>query len=241
MLTFPSLHPTGGEIIDALEREGKPVILSMSCGKDAVAMWLQLRGRVEVIPRYYYLVPGLRFVERSLAYYEDFFRTPIMRVPNPKSYEMLRGFLFQPPARLPRIEGLKLPRFDIEDLNGAIRADRKLSKDTLVAIGTRAADGANRYAHFQAYGPYNAKKKTICPIWDMKIEQLVAILNHAQVKLPHDYAIWGRSFDGLGNFYLSKIKEHYPDDYETILQWFPLAGVESYRATLLKKHYGQDT
>jgi hypothetical protein len=45
-------------------------LLAFSRGKDSIATALAPRGRIDVVPFTYIHVPGLSFVEESLAYYE---------------------------------------------------------------------------------------------------------------------------------------------------------------------------
>lgn len=64
--------PPGEEIVAQVRREtGGKTILAFSTGKDSIAAMQAIRDAFdEVIPVYMYLVPGLEFVEESLAYYE---------------------------------------------------------------------------------------------------------------------------------------------------------------------------
>jgi hypothetical protein len=41
-----------------------------------------------------------------------------------------------------------------------------------------------------------------------------------------EYEWFGRSFDGIDWRFLAPIKQHAPDDYARILDWFPLADLE---------------
>jgi len=80
-----------------LARQGRPVLLALSRGKDSLAAWLALRDSgVEVRPFHLYLVSGLEFVDESLAEYERFFRTPIPQLPHPSLYRWLNALMFQP-------------------------------------------------------------------------------------------------------------------------------------------------
>jgi hypothetical protein len=52
-------------------------------------------------------------------------------------------------------------------------------------------------------------------------------------KLPIDYHLFGRSFDGMDYRFLKPIKDNFPKDFEKILEWFPLADLEIFRAEKL--------
>lgn len=221
--------PTGIKIIDDLEKEGKPVLLSFSCGKDAIAAWLKLRGRVEVIPFFLYLVPGLEFVEESVRYYEEFFDQKIIRLPNPNLYRMINSAIYQPPDRLTTIDGCGLPNFSHDDLRDELVSDLGLSADSWTVDGVRAADSLNRHTAMKMYGPLNHKRKVAHAVWDMKKPELIDIIERSGVKLPVDYQMFGRTFDGIDFRFIAPIKKHFPKDYETILEWFPLIELEMMR------------
>lgn len=98
------------------------ILLSFSCGKDSVALWLTLREHFEIIPFYLYRIPGISFVEDSLGYYEDFFGQEIVRLPHPTFYRMLANHVWQPPQRVGWIEAMNLKRcyfYPIWDVNMA--------------------------------------------------------------------------------------------------------------------------
>ena len=41
--------------------------------------------------------------------------------------------------------------------------------------------------------------------------------------------MFGRSFDGIGYQYAKPLKERFPDDYRTLLKWFPLVELDLFR------------
>ena len=93
-------HATSADTRAAIKADlaGRPCVLAFSAGKDSIAAWLALRELgIEVRPVYKFLVPGLAFVERSLAYYESHFGVPIARVPHPSLFRWLRILTFQAP------------------------------------------------------------------------------------------------------------------------------------------------
>lgn len=86
-------YQTGDALLrSVLDAQGhNRLLLSFSCGKDSLAMWLWLREtkQVEIIPYFLYWVPGLSFVERALDYYEQVFGQRITRLPHPLFYDLL--------------------------------------------------------------------------------------------------------------------------------------------------------
>lgn len=217
------------QVIEEMRRRTDTVLLSMSCGKDAVAAWLSIHGKFRVIPFYLYLVPDLEFVERGIRYYENFFGARIIRVPHPSLYRMLNEGVFQPPDRMAWIERCQLPDFDYEDVENGLREDYKLGPEVYTASGVRAADSPDRLTAFRRWGPIVDSRKKFYPIWDWKKDQLIREIERAGVKLTEDYQVFGRSFDGLDYRFLEPIRRTWPRDYERILEWFPLADLEIQR------------
>lgn len=223
--------PDSETVMERMHAEsGGRVLLAFSCGKDSVAAWLALRARgFEIHPFYMYLVPGLQFVERSLDYYEQWSGQHIMRVPHPSLYRMIANFVYQPPERCAIIEAAQLPKFSYDDLHGFIKDDLKLPQTTYVAAGVRAVDSPQRMMAVRTHGPVNAKRKTFWPVWDWRIQRVYDTIKSAGVKLPVDYRWFGRSFDGIDYRFVNTLRTVAPDDYQRILDWFPLADLDSKR------------
>lgn len=218
---------TSEQCIAKVASETDTILLAFSCGKDAIAAWLACRPHFRrIIPYYMYLVPGLEFVERSLAYYENYFGSPIIRVPHPSLYRWLSEFVFTPPERCALIERSRIEPFDYRAMQDAIRAHCGVDDRALVATGVRAVDSPLRMMSIKRNGPISYGKAQFMPIWDWRLDRLIAELQRARVGLPIDYKLWGRSFDGLDYRFLAPMKEHLPRDYARILQWFPLAEAE---------------
>lgn len=206
------------------------VQLAFSCGKDAIAAWLILRDAgMEVYPYYRYLIPGLEFVEESLSYYEKFFGVHIQRMPHPQLHAWLNAMLFQVPGNCAVIEAADLETFDFEMLNSWAKEEAGIPEDCWTASGVRAADSINRRTAVKNHGPINFKNRTFLPVWDMKKDELISLLRLAGILLPVDYAIFGRSFDGLDYRFIYGIKKYFPRDYQRIVELFPLIDLELFR------------
>lgn len=223
------------------DKSGGVALLSFSTGKDSIASWLVMRRYfTKIVPYYLYPVPGMSFVEDSLKYYEDFFQTRIIRLPHPSLYRMLRNLVFQAPENCAIVEQSDLPTFTYEDICEIIKEDYGLPMDTTYsASGVRARDSLNRWAAIKKYGPINEEKKTFYPVFDFTKADLVRTLLDAKVKLPVDYRMFGRTFDGLDYRFIKGIKEHFPADYERILAFFPMAELELKKIEFRSQHYNQ--
>lgn len=221
---------SGIETIRAVRAEQDKTLLAFSTGKDAIAAWLAIRDHFdEVVPYYLYLIPGLEFVDESLGYYEQFFGVRITRLPHPSLYRWLNNFVFQPPERCLVIEQARLPMFDYADVRQVMCEDKGLPLETLVADGVRAADSPMRRIAIQTHGSISKRLGKYHPVWDWRKADLVGAFRKAGVRLPEDYRLFGRTFDGLDLRFTLPLKKHRPRDYQRILEWFPLIDLEVWR------------
>lgn len=229
---MPAQYISGEETIAQIRAETDTVMLSFSAGKDSVGAWIALRrAGLQVRPYYMYLVPGLSFIEASLSYYENFFGERIVRVPNPALYRMLNNGVFQSPERMEIIRDCRLPNFKFDSLRDWVAAnDFGLPARTWTATGVREADNlARRRAIHSLGGGINGNRRLFYPIFDWLVGRLEDEIITAACKLPRDYDLFGRSFDGLDYRYLHPIREHFPEDFERIKEWFPLCETEFHR------------
>lgn len=249
MLTF-SEPPTviegvtpSQQIREDLAAKKKKVALAFSRGKDSIAAWLALRDAgVEVVPYHMHRIPdpdqpergirGLAFVEDSLRYFEDWFQTPILRVMHPAWYRQLSNFVFQPPGRIATIDACELIVPSYEDLVDIIRAEAGLPSDTFACDGVRAADSPQRRVAMASHGPINYNQHKIHIVWDWRKRHIREAIAQSGIKLPVDYDLWDRSFDGIDLRFLPGLRDTFPDDWDRLLFWFPLVDLYLYRQTL---------
>lgn len=201
-------------------------LLSFSCGKDSWGAWLSARDALDFQPYYLYRIPGLEFAEEYLSYAETVFGKRIIRLPHPAFFRWMNHATFQSPERLRVIAAAGLEEFTYDDMAAAVIEDCGLPENTWSANGIRAADNPMRRAALTKNQGINANRKQFYPCWDWNKEKLIQELKRANIKLPIDYRLFGRSFDGLDLRFLVKIREHFPRDYQTILDWFPLVDME---------------
>ena len=120
---------------------------------------------------------------------------------------------------------------DYQGQNRVIKHVLKLPEKTLQANGVRACDTMVRRVALRDHGPFGPDNVKI--IWDWSTKEVKDIIAANKIKLPVDYDLFGRSFDGIGYQYSKPIKEHFPQDYETMLKWFPLLELEIMRVDSL--------
>lgn len=224
------LHESSTELNAWIAGQGDTCVLSFSTGKDSIAAWLELRRHFKrVVPFYAFLIPGLSFVEKSLAYYERFFETPILRVPHPFLYRCLNSLVFQAPQNCALIERADLANFDYADVYRFVKEDTGLPDSAWVATGVRAVDNPLRMITVRQSGAYNPGLRTFMACFDWNKSRVLDEIKAAGVGLPVDYRVFGRSFDGLDYRFLAPLKEHFPEDYARVLELFPLADLELFR------------
>ncbi len=213
------------------DRSGGVAVLAFSTGKDSIGAWLEMKKYfTRIVPVYMYTAPRLEFIEKSLNYYEDFFETKIIRLPNPSLYRMINALVLQAPENCAIIEDFNFPEFDHDFIHEVVKSDYGLSlESTFTGTGVRARDSLNRWASIKKYGPVNENRKSFFPIFDWDKARLVRELEASKVKLPIDYQLFGRTFDGIDYRFTKPLKERYPEDYERLEAFFPLIGADIFR------------
>ena len=224
------------KIRQKLSDENRPVCVAFSGGKDCIAaeMAMQEDG-IETVLAHLYLIPGknegetLSFVEDNLKYLEDQWQKPIHRYPHPSFYRWLNNLVFQPPERCSVIEAAQLPTPTYEEMWQLIRQDLGLDPDTWIADGGRAADSLVRRASIKRHGAMKVSNRKVSPIWDWKNKPTYRYIEEKGIDLSVEYEWFGRSFDGLDYRFVKPLYDNAREDYEQVLEWFPLAELELIR------------
>lgn len=233
---FRNELPSGVEITKCIAKEaGGETLLSFSRGKDSIAVYLTLKEHFGSIKPYtYYVVPGLEFVEEDLARWEKIMGERIVQLPAPGLYRMLRNHVYDHPEREEWVDACDLPKFDHDDLQAIAAKLHGLDEDTAWnALGIRGKDSVARRYEVLRSGGINWKRRIFYPCADISKDELIGLLKRHNVTLPVDYKHFGCSFDGVYARFLVPIKKHFPRDYQRILEFFPLAELEVYRAEKL--------
>jgi hypothetical protein len=215
-------------LVDFSISHGSKHMLSFSCGKDAIATWLVLRDRgIEVVPYYLYLIPDLEFIEEQVVYFEKFFETKICRLPHPSFFRMIDAAVFQPPNRIDVIDRIDPQVYSYDLIREIVASQSGLPVGAIAASGVRAADSIVRRISFQKYG--HVRRDQFFPVWNFRKKHIYEWIDSHKVRLPVDYEMFGRSFDGIDARFLVPIKKRFPADYQKILDCFPLAEIEVFR------------
>lgn len=224
-----------------------PVIVSFSRGKDAVAATLALLEDGADVRLYHLdqVPPGtLGFVDESIAYYEAFFGRSILRLPQPSFYRHLKSWLHQSPDRVRMLIDKRIidsrnfaalrdgppsvwtSSLEHEDIDGIVRSH---FGDHWIATGVRAADSPRRRVSMMRHGPTQKSRRLAHVIWDWNIQACEDVIARSGVELPIDYLWFGRSFDGIDYRFTRPLRDHAPDDFERLCEWFPLIPADIYR------------
>jgi hypothetical protein len=221
----------GQDLLDFVKAErGDTLLLSFSRGKDSIAAWLYLRDHFTIVPYYLYLVPGMSWEEESLTYYEEVFGQHIIRLPHPLFYKLLNDFVWQTPETVATIRALDLPTYAYADVDDLLANAHGLDAP-FCAMGIRSKDNLDRRRLIQQKGVVGltGRRRFFYPIWDWNVQQVGELILAHGVKLPADYAMFGRTVVAMTYRRLKEIRNRFPADFARILDWFPLAGLELFR------------
>jgi hypothetical protein len=127
---------------------------------------------------------------------------------------------------------------DYDSINHFIRQTESALDEAYCASGVRMADSPIRRSSIIQNGPINHKRMTFYPCYDYLKADMLRELDAANIALPIDYVWFGRTFDGLDARFLRPLKENAPEDYQTVLDWFPLAGTVLTRENMRREHSG---
>ncbi|MEV8372999.1 hypothetical protein AB0P21_09695 [Kribbella sp. NPDC056861] len=209
------------------------VLLGFSAGKDSIATWhrlLEYWPAENIHPYHLYLSPHLGFVNRSLDYYELEFGRPILRLPNRSVFRFLNDAVFQTPSNLPVIWGAQFPDFTYPDIYELIAEQLGLTEHRpWVAHGVRSADSPMRRMLLNKHGPWRPNERVFYPIHDYYVRDIRRVLEETGTRLPVDYHLFGRSFDGLDHRFTKPIRDTFPEDYRALTDLYPLVGLDSWR------------
>jgi hypothetical protein len=214
----------------------RQALLAFSRGKDAWGAWLAARDHLDLHPYHLYLIPDLEFEDAYLDYAKRVLGRRIIRLPHPGLNRMLNNLVFQPPERIDIIQAAALPDITYQDIIETAIDIAGIPADAYTADGVRAADSPMRRIHLTQTQGVNLAHRKFSPCWDWDKARLQAELTRAGIRLPVDYALFNRTFDGIDLRFLIKVRDAFPRDYQRILDWFPLADMEIYRYEQAQKH-----
>lgn len=191
------------------------VIVGFSGGKDSiVTLDLCFRYFKRVQAFFMYLVPGLEFQEKMLRWYENKYKTEIIRIPHFEVSEFLKYGSFT----------LYDQNVDVVGITDTYEYIRQKTGIHWIAAGERCADSIVRNAMIKQSGSIDYKRGRFYPIAYWKKNDVMQYIKLRRLYLSPEQKKLGFSFRSLSGNELAVIKEHYPDDYKKILRVYPFAG-----------------
>ena len=89
-----------------------------------------------------------------------------------------------------------------------------------------------RRASFVKHGVFKVQARKVSPIADWLKAEVMEATEGRAIKLPIDYEIFGRSFDGIDRRFTEPMKKHLPADYARLCEWFPFVEADIVRGGL---------
>lgn len=204
--------------------------MMFSAGIDSIAMFYQLNKYFKkIVPIYMYAVPDLEFVNRYLNYFEHKFNKKILRIPHPATVRLLENNAYN---FRHNIADNYLNSYNMDSMIVYVAESIGYPINTMLAIGNKKVDNPIRHMSIKKYGSVNYDRSVFYPIFDWSEKDVKDTIIKNEVKIPIDYKIFGRSFDGLMYRFMIPLKKHFPNDYAKIKEYFPLIDVEIMRANL---------
>lgn len=219
--------PDFSKMCEEIAGKTDTVILSFSRGKDSIASWIILNEYFErIIPFHMAVVPHLRWVDRSLAYYEKVFGTKILRFMNGEPMQGMYNYWFQPFYRREAILELALGTRDwtYKQIFPLIRKEYDCPKAWGVT-GERITDNSYTGGKLKRTNGVYRDVKVFHPIYDWSEEEVMDLIEANNIKLPPDYRMSYNSLHDMPTCrHLYGIRELFPEDYSKIENMFPLIG-----------------
>jgi len=214
------------------------VTIGFSTGKDSVVgLSLLKKANINVIPIYFYIVPGLEFIEKNIALYEKLFDVKVIQLPHPILYDYMRHQDWQSWQKTVDMSQIKLKKTTFKYLTSRYLETKNLNSTFIYDCNCmKAADSFNRRILLTKKPYICEENKIIYLTKDFTDKDIFSYLKENNIPLTDDYKIFGRSWDGLSYHFLTGVKYYYPNDYEKIKQMFDLIDIELFRYKIYKTH-----
>lgn len=223
------------------EQSGGTCLLAFSRGKDSLAAWWYLRQFFpRIIPFHGASVPHLAFVDDSLAYYEEVFATRIHRFLSGDVTGAIDALVYQSPDAEPDIDALELWDYDTNAIADHLRQTYHLSR-AWCAYGINQTDSIDRRIYVAQYQGRIDAHQSFYPCFDWTRAMILGVLQHANIALPKDYLMYGRTVVGVPMAqHLAPMADVCPDDYARVLTLFPFAEADLARHAFRREKWDRD-
>lgn len=209
------------------ETGAEHVAVSYSGGKDSIAV-LDLCCQIfpKVSAWFQYIVEGLEVEEVNLRFAERRYGIEIIRLPSPALINMLRaGYYLPKPIEFRR-------RWTFQDVIKTVRTQTGAS---LLAFGHRMDESLQRrgmLSEMEPYPEYSERLQKLYPLARWNSKGVYSYLRGRKIPIPENLGRFDTSGVSLGTDTLRILRDHYPDDYQKVLNVFPFADVKLKRAEI---------
>lgn len=211
------MPPSASAILRRVREITDHVAVGVSCGKDSTAALALCRSAFPHVSAFFgYMVPGLSFQERYLAYLERKFSVSIRRVPHCDLGRWIRSGVYRPITRA----SLKAPVLTSAEWFDWLRAE--LGAEWIV-LGGKAADNVHRNGRLHRCGGVDERRREVYPVAFWKDRAVLAFLKMQGIALPPDYRFGAESLRLQSAQGLRAIRDQYPADWRKVLEVFPYA------------------
>jgi len=220
VLLRPSLPPV------VLPENPGTMIVAFSGGKDSLAMACALREcDVTFQSVFYDWLPGSHITTKIISMYGDWLGD-LAVLAHPCLSQRLNNGVWESRETVRRVRDMHLAEYGYE----AARSD--LAHGAWLAVGVRSADSPSRRLAALKNQGIQVGRKVVWPIVDWRVAHCREIIAHHGLTLPPDYALFGRSFDGLGARYTAYLDKHDRDMLDDV---FPMWRADVARRIYAKK------
>jgi hypothetical protein len=184
--------------------------------------------------------PHLGFVDESLAYYEEYFETKILRYMNGDTQGGVANLELQPPWEAARVEasGVWPGNYSYEHLFAMLR-DKLRLPDAWGVTGRRLVDSSYVSQKLKRHGGIYRDELIINPVFDWDDAKVLRLIRSRGLKLPEDYRMSYNSLHDMPTCrHLYYIRDRRPADFARIKEMFPLIEAHLARNEFRKMHRG---
>lgn len=217
------------ELILEMKEKYKNVLLCFSRGKDSLCAWLYLRhlGVTNILPYTMITIPGLSFVDKSIAYFEEVFGTEIRQFMNGETYLNLNSLFYQPVEDEALIQKHDFWEFYCAALAELLVKEQGYKEgEWILARGISMYDTLNRIkwvynCRGRRASPPHAVEEFF-PCWDWKQSQIREFIKKKGVSLTLDYTLDKTDMTDVPLLCtLHNMREKYPKDFERVKLYYP--------------------
>lgn len=232
------------QIVDRIADETDTILLSYSGGKESLACLDLCRPKFKnIICFHYYLVPDLELDKKMYRFAKARYGVEILSYPSPDLVELLGSGVFNV---VPNKKAQSMKKIKVEDIykRAVYDSKEKFGLDvSWVCVGKRKADSLLRRLELRQYeleGIFRPKQGSLSlpkffPLTSFNKEQVISYLKVHNIPIPSLTSDKTTSSGvSLKAEVLTILKEKYPSDYAKILEVFPQAAMQVFRAEQYK-------